>query len=266
MIISTENSPPAADAGADQAVLVTAAVQLDGSGSSDVDGDALSYTWSITSKPSGSNASLSDTTVVNPGFVADVAGNYVVQLIVNDGTVDSAPDTVTISTENSVPVANAGADQTVQVNDTVWLDGSGSSDVDGDTLTFSWSFTSNPAAAAAVLSQRHRSNPALMSMRAGNYRCKLIVNDGTVNSAPDTVTIIHRNSAPVANAGADQTMRVNDTVQLDGSGSSDVDGDSSDLYVVISLQTGRQQCNAVRHHGRESHLCGGCRRYITRCS
>jgi len=37
----------------------------------------------------------------------------VAQLIVNDGKVDSAPDTVVITTENSAPVANAGPDQTV---------------------------------------------------------------------------------------------------------------------------------------------------------
>jgi len=54
-----DNQAPVSKAGADQTVLVTDTVQLNGSGSSDVDGDTLSYTWSITSKPSGSNASLS---------------------------------------------------------------------------------------------------------------------------------------------------------------------------------------------------------------
>ena len=58
---------------------------------------------------------LSSTSAVKPTFDVDVAGTYMVQLIVNDGTVDSAPDTVTISTENSAPVADAGADQAVLV-------------------------------------------------------------------------------------------------------------------------------------------------------
>ena len=47
-----------------------------------------------------------------------------VQLIVNDGKVNSAPDTVTITTTNTLPVANAGPDQTVFVGTTVQLDGS----------------------------------------------------------------------------------------------------------------------------------------------
>ena len=85
----------------------------------------MTFNWSLTSIPSGSAAALSDPTAVNPGFVVDVPGTYVVQLIVHDGKVDSAPDTVTIGTNNSVPLADAGADQTVAVGETVTLDGSG---------------------------------------------------------------------------------------------------------------------------------------------
>jgi len=74
-----------------------------------------------------------------------------VSLVVNDGTANSASDTVTITTRNSAPVANAGPDQTVFVTQTVTLDGHGSSDVDGDTLSFAWSFVSRPNGSAATL-------------------------------------------------------------------------------------------------------------------
>ncbi len=221
-----DNQPPVSNAGADKSVRVSETVQLDGSGSSDANGDSLTYNWSFVSKPNGSDATLSSTGIVNPSFEVDLAGNYTVQLIVNDGTVNSAPDTVTISTENSAPVADAGADQAVLVNDTVQLNGGGSSDVDGDSVIFNWSLVSRPDGSDATLSSTGIVNPSFEVDLAGNYTVQLIVNDGTVNSAPDTVTISTENSAPVANAGADQAVLVNDTVQLDGGGSSDVDGDS----------------------------------------
>ena len=91
------NTPPVADAGADQAVAVNERVQLEGGTSSDADNDPLSYAWSFTSRPVGSLAVLSDPTVVNPTFSADQAGSYVLQLIVNDGVVDSAADSVTVA-------------------------------------------------------------------------------------------------------------------------------------------------------------------------
>jgi len=224
--ISTENSAPVANAGADQAVLVNDTVQLDGSASSDVDGDALSIAWSLVSIPDGSTAALSNTTALRPTFGVDAAGTYTVQLIVNDSKMDSAPDSVTISTENSAPVANAGADQAVLVNDTVQLDGGASSDADGNTLTFVWSLVSLPGGSTAALSDATAASPTLVVDVVGTYAVQLIVNDGTVDSAPDTMSISTENSVPVANAGADQAVRIDDTVQLDGDGSSDADGDT----------------------------------------
>ncbi len=64
-------SPPLADAGPDQTVLVGDTVTLDGSRSSDVDRDPLTFSWSLT-RPAGSGATLSDPTAVNPTFVADL--------------------------------------------------------------------------------------------------------------------------------------------------------------------------------------------------
>jgi ethanolamine utilization protein EutQ (cupin superfamily) len=223
--ISTLNSAPVADAGPDQSVYVGNTVTLDGSGSSDVDGDLLTYQWSLTSVPSGSTATLSDAAVVNPTFAVDLPGTYVAQLIVDDGTADSAPDTVAISTLNSAPVANAGPDQSVYVGNTVTLDGSGSSDVDGDLLTYQWSLTSVPSGSSAALSDPTAVNPTFAVDLPGTYVAQLIVDDGTVDSDPDTVSISTINVAPIADAGDDQSVNVGDLVTLDGSGSSDPDGD-----------------------------------------
>ncbi|RMH34417.1 MAG: DUF11 domain-containing protein, partial [Nitrospirae bacterium] len=223
-IVTGGNNAPVANAGPDQTVRVGDLVTLDGSASSDVDGDPLTFAWSIIQEPSGSAATLSDPTAVMPTFFANAAGTYVLQLIVNDGTVNSAPDTVTITTENSPPVANAGPDQTVRVGDLVTLDGSASSDVDGDVLTFQWTLTP-PLGSTATLNDPTAVMPTFTVDLPGTYTAQLIVNDGQVNSAPDTATITTENSPPVANAGANQTVLVGDTVQLDGSGSSDPDND-----------------------------------------
>src|SRR5688572_5013150 len=75
-----------------------------------------------------------------------------VQLIVDDDHIASAADTVTISTLNIRPVADAGLDQTGQVGQTITLDGSASSDVDGDSLTHWWALTTKPAGSPATVS------------------------------------------------------------------------------------------------------------------
>jgi len=222
--ISTLNSPPVANAGTDQVVLVGDIVQLNGAGSTDVDGDLLGFAWSIVSKPQNSLATISNAFIVTPTFTVDVAGSYVAQLVVTDGTVNSKPATVTISTQNRPPVANAGIAQTVTLQTTVQLDGSASSDPDGDALTFAWSLLSKPAGSAAALSSSQIAKPTFVADAAGTYVAQLTVNDGKLSSAPVTVTVSTDDSAPIANAGPDQTVSAGSTVQLDGSGSNDPDG------------------------------------------
>jgi hypothetical protein len=90
------NTPPVADAGPDQAVEAGATVDLDGSGSTDADGDSLTYSWLLTSVPPGSTASLTGSATSGPSFVADLPGTYAVELVVNDGSDDSPLDTVNV--------------------------------------------------------------------------------------------------------------------------------------------------------------------------
>lgn len=99
------NSAPTANAGPNQSVNIGNTVTLDGSGSSDPDGNPLTYSWSFISVPNGSMAALSNATSVNPSFTVDKAGTYEVSLIVNDGTVDSAPSTVLIQASSKQAVA-----------------------------------------------------------------------------------------------------------------------------------------------------------------
>jgi IgGFc binding protein/PKD domain len=222
--ITSQNLPPVANAGPPQTVYQGQTVQLNGTGSYDPAGLPITYQWSFVSLPSGSSATLSGATTPLPTFLADKTGNYIVQLIVNNGVFSSSPSTVTITTENSPPVANAGPNQSVNVQSTVQLNGSGSTDVNGDPLTYAWSFVSIPGTSKAVLTNPNSVNPTFVTDVSGNYVVQLIVNDGYANSAPATVTISTIYTPPVANAGPNQTITVTGLVQLNGSGSTDVNG------------------------------------------
>ena len=70
------NTPPVAHAGPDQTVLVNDTVHLDGSTSSDVDGNTLTFAWLLTVRPAGSTAVVSNPTLVTPTFVVDRPGTY----------------------------------------------------------------------------------------------------------------------------------------------------------------------------------------------
>jgi hypothetical protein len=74
-------------------------VTLDGTASFDVDGNALTYRWTLVSTPLHSKATLSGATSATPTFKADKAGTYVANLVVNDGIVDSTAATVTITAQ-----------------------------------------------------------------------------------------------------------------------------------------------------------------------
>jgi hypothetical protein len=221
-----KNTAPLANAGPNQTVALGTTVTLNGTASSDVDGNLLTYHWSFVSVPAGSGATLANPTMAKPTFLADKPGQYVSQLIVNDGIVNSTPASVMITTSNTAPVANAGPNQTVKVGVTVALSGSTSTDADGNSLTYQWSFVSVPTGSAATIVSPTAVKPTFMADKAGDYLVRLIVNDGIVNSAPATVTITTTggNTAPVANAGPDQTSTVGSTITLNGSGSTDVDG------------------------------------------
>ena len=223
--VTTNNTAPVANAGPDQSVAVNDVVTLNGTGSTDVDGDPLTYSWSLTSGPD--IPTLNTTSPALPTFTATSAGDYIWSLTVNDGLLTSTADQVTIAagSTNVKPVANAGLDQSGVNGATITLNGGGSSDANGDTLNYSWSITAKPATSGATLVGALTATPSFVIDVSGLYTVQLIVNDGSLNSDPDSVNITTDNTPPVANAGGAQSVVVGQTVTLDGSVSNDVDND-----------------------------------------
>ena len=91
-----QNAPPVADAGPDQTLVVGQNAVLDGSESSDPEGDALAYAWTVTDRPPGSIAELTGASSDVAGLTPDVEGTYRVSLSVTDGN-DADNDDVVLT-------------------------------------------------------------------------------------------------------------------------------------------------------------------------
>ena len=188
------SGPPVADAGPDQEVPATsnmdADVTLDGTGSTDPDGDPLAYSWT------GPFGGALHGATPNLSFAP---GTYTLTLTVHDGRDGTDTDTVVITvTEapNAEPVADAGPEQTVtctvQQGDAeeclVQLDGSGSFDPDGDPLTYEWLLLGATSTEAALMVSLPAGGPHTINLRVeddrGGTAFDYVVVSVIVNHAP----------------------------------------------------------------------------------
>ncbi len=88
-----------------------------------------------------------------------------------------------------IPVADAGTNQTISVNSTVFLDGRDSYDPSGLAITYEWEIVSKPLNSSAALSDSKIVNPTFTADKAGTYKISLIVSNGKNQSFADEVII-----------------------------------------------------------------------------
>jgi PKD repeat protein len=163
------------------------AVSFDASGSSDPDGDLLTYQWDF-----------GDGTVLNSGSNATHAyskgGRYMVKVTVNDGqdcTCSIASESSFIDI-NTPPTADAGTNRVCCVNAEAVFDGSGSFDPDSQTLAYEWDFGDGETAQGARVTHAYKAG--------GNYVIVLKVDDnsGTGCSSSSEMFVATVNDKPVA--------------------------------------------------------------------
>jgi len=198
----TGNVAPVANAGVDRSAAPSRPITLDGTASHDPNKSTVTYSWRIVEQPPGSHPTLTNATSATPIFTADVAGRYVLALTCSDGSLTSTVDQVVIvvATGNLPPVANAGSDQTVMAGQQVTLNGTASSDPNGDPLTYSWCLKGKPEGSTATLSGANTARPTFTPDVAGSYVLCLTVNDGKLGSDSDSVVVEAR--LPSTGSGA----------------------------------------------------------------
>ena len=224
--ITNDNSPtigaPSANAGTDMAVSPRETVTLSGSGS-DLDGDRISYSWTQTS---GTDVTLTNSDKASASFTApDRADTLTFMLTVSDSTGQSGSDSVNITVKATIPVADAGPNQSVEPDVTVNLDGRSSYDPDSNQLIYSWTQTGGTEVS---LSGASGSTPSFRSpdVMHDMLSFELTVTDGDDNVGTDSVSVTVVTLEPTADAGDDQSVKSGTYVMLDGNGSIDGIGTS----------------------------------------
>ncbi len=250
-----DNNPPEAVAKVNPVTISTGLVALDGSDSSDPDGDVITYEWSFVSRPAGSAAALSNANTVAPTFVADKVGDYVVRLVVRDESLSDSATTFTLSITNVRPVAVITGPGTYTIkakNGGVSLSGENSYDPDGAIASYAWSFVSKPAGSETALDSATNVTASFTPDVPGAYIVELVVTDNLgveSNPAQHTVTAsIPTNHQPVAVIDGPSTVSLgypsSGKFNLSGVNSSDPDGDTLS-YAWILLRKPENSMAAI---------------------
>lgn len=230
------NQPPTADAGPNQTVEAGRIVTLNGNNSFDPDDGIAAFVWRQIGGPA---VTLTQPDQPHNTFVAPNVGqagaSLVFELTVTDFSGAEATDTciVNVTWVNQPPTADAGGPQFVTEGMDVVLDARRSSDPDDGIVGYHWTQLQGPE---VTLCDDRSATASFVAPATGpegvSLTFELTVTDagGLQDTDSCLVTVEWVNTPPLADAGPDQGVQAGDEVQLDGSNSSDPDGDAIAAY------------------------------------
>lgn len=199
---STKVVPPTASIATPAAVHLGIPVQLDGTTSASTRaGATLTYAWSFNALPPLSQAKLNDPKLAAPSFLPDVAGTYVVQLIVDDGILSAATSVTLAAADDCRPAVATftGAPERPDVGQVEAISvtvtpGCGA----GATLVaYQWTLAQAPSGSHAQLALATTPHPSFIPDVRGDYDITLVVTDSTgLSSALNAAAHFHVSSQP----------------------------------------------------------------------
>lgn len=238
-VLIASATPVARNSGSNSlATSVGYTVVLDGTTSADADGGIITRSWELTSRPASSNSQLSQTSGLSTQLPVDVLGTYVVRLTVTDPQGAPAYFTTTINANNNRPTASIATNATpvalpsgptvrIPVNTALTLRGTGSTDADGDTLTYAWSIELSPPGSTASLGSPTAAVTEFTPDREGNYIARLRVTDPSGAFSERSFNIAVGNYEPAAVLDKSRvTTLVGSAVSASAALSFDDDGDT----------------------------------------
>jgi hypothetical protein len=162
------------------------------------------YSWSFAEKPTTSSAKIAINNTANLQFVADIAGDYKVNLTVTAGSQTQTRSVLIKVAANQPPTLKLQTPQlqNVLTDKPIRLDASASLDPEMRALQFGWQVLSEPAGSQLALLPQ--SQVDVTPIVAGDYKIKLTLHDG-VNQVTDVVAFTAYKSIQTLKADAAAT-------------------------------------------------------------
>lgn len=211
-----QNTPPVADAGPDRTSVVEEVFELNGSASRDVDGSIIRYEWDLGNGKTAEGEKIK--------FSYFETGVYRVTLSVTDSsgqanaTTSDEIEITVVDKENATPVAMVNPDRVAAINEIVPFSGKGSSDSDGNIISYIWDFGDGNSANGRDVEHAYE--------QSGRYLARLTIRDdsGLDSAVSNAERLIVVNEPPVADAGIDQHITAS-VVAFSAADSFDQDGE-----------------------------------------